>query len=116
MTPTGVWSHAYATWRVLRRLRRSAERRAQPRSYTRHARANISAAVALLDWLAERDTTLAETGQVDIDTWLTGGLGPLPGARLPALGRQRRPRPPARRPHPRPHPGQVRQRRTTAGH
>lgn len=65
--------HAYATWRVLRRLRRSAERGGRPRTHTRHARANISAAVAFLDWVAERDTTLAETGQGDIDTWLTGG-------------------------------------------
>ena len=39
---------AYATWRVLRRLRRSAERRAQPRSHTAHARANIGIAAAFL--------------------------------------------------------------------
>ncbi len=65
--------HAYATWRVLRRLRRSAERAGRPRSYTRHARANISAAVAFLDWLADRDVPLAEARQDEVDTWLTGG-------------------------------------------
>jgi hypothetical protein len=64
---------AYATWRVLRRLRRSAERAGRPRSYTRHARANITAAAAFLDWLAERDIPLAEVGQGDVDTWLIGG-------------------------------------------
>jgi hypothetical protein len=64
---------AYATWRVLRRLRRSAERAGRPRSYTRHARANITAAVTFLNWLAERGVPLAHAGQADIDTWLTGG-------------------------------------------
>jgi hypothetical protein len=67
--------HAYATWRVLRRLRRSAERRAQPRSYTRHARANITAAVTFLNWLADRGLPLAEAGQNEIDIWLAGGPG-----------------------------------------
>jgi hypothetical protein len=61
---------AYATWRVLRRLRRSAERAGRPRSYTRHARANITIAVAFLNWLADRGVPLAQAGQADIDTWL----------------------------------------------
>lgn len=65
--------HAYATWRVMRRLRRSAERAARPRSYTRHARANITAAVELLNWLADRGIPLPDAGQDDVDTWLTGG-------------------------------------------
>jgi hypothetical protein len=65
--------HTYATWRVLRRLRRSAERAGRPRSYTRHARANITAAVAFLNWIADRGLTLAEVGQGDADTWLAGG-------------------------------------------
>ena len=64
---------AYATWRVLRRLRRSAERAGRPRSYTRHARANITAAVAFLNWLADHGPTLTEAGQGDVETWLTGG-------------------------------------------
>lgn len=65
--------HAYATWRVLRRLRRSAERAGRPRSTTAHARNNIAAAARLLDWLAERGLALAEATQSDIDTWLTTG-------------------------------------------
>lgn len=62
---------AYATWRVLRRLRRRAERTDGPWTATRHAKTHLTATVALLDWLAERDLTLAETGQADIDDWLT---------------------------------------------
>ncbi len=64
---------AYATWRVLRRLRRCAERAGRPRSYTRHARANITAAAAFLNWIADLSLALAEVGQGDIDTWLSGG-------------------------------------------
>jgi hypothetical protein len=65
--------NAYATWRVLRRLRVSTELADRERSYTRHAHINITAAVGLLDWLSEHGTTLADAGQGDIDTYLTGG-------------------------------------------
>jgi hypothetical protein len=65
--------HAYATWRVLNRLRRSAQRGNRPRTYTRHAHANISAAARFLDWLGEREITLDQAGQGDVDQWLTGG-------------------------------------------
>lgn len=65
--------HAYATWRVLNRLRRSAQRGDRPRTYTRHAHLNISAAARFLDWLSEQETTLDQAGQVDVDLWLTGG-------------------------------------------
>jgi hypothetical protein len=65
--------HAYATWRVLRRLRRSAERADRPRTYTRNARVTISAAAALLNWLADHGIPLAEADQTDVETWLTGG-------------------------------------------
>ena len=61
----------YATWRVLRRLRRSAERSARPRTYTRHAHLKITAATRFLAWLAQRHTTLTTAGQADIDDWLT---------------------------------------------
>lgn len=65
--------HAYATWRVLNRLRRSAERGQRPRSYTRHAHLKITTAVRFLDWLTRRETTLAQARQGDVDQWLTGG-------------------------------------------
>jgi hypothetical protein len=64
--------HSYATWQVLRRLRVSAARGDRPRTYTRHARTNINAAIDLLNWLADHATTLAHTGQADIDTYLAG--------------------------------------------
>lgn len=66
---------AYATWRVLRRLRRRADRAPGPWTPTRHAKTHLNAAVALLDWLADRDLTLTEAGQTEIDTWLTTGPG-----------------------------------------
>jgi len=60
----------YATWRVLRRLRRSAERSARPHTYTRHAHLKITAATRFLAWLAQHGTTLTTAGQADIDDWL----------------------------------------------
>lgn len=63
----------YATWRVLRRLRARAERTDRPRTVTRHARDQLTAAAGLLDWLADRGLTLEQTRQGDIDTWLTAG-------------------------------------------
>ena len=65
--------HAYATWRVLNRLRRSAQRGDRPRTHTRHAHLNISAAARFLDWLSEQEITLDQAGQGDLDQWLTGG-------------------------------------------
>lgn len=61
----------YATWRVLRRLRRRAEHTPGPWTATHHAKTQLTAAVRLLDWLADHDTTLADASQGDIDTWLT---------------------------------------------
>ncbi|HET6949044.1 MAG TPA: hypothetical protein VFI47_01620 [Acidimicrobiales bacterium] len=61
---------AYATWRVMRRLRRSAERNPRPRTYTRHARVRIRAAADFLTWLAQRGLTLAACRQGDVDIWL----------------------------------------------
>lgn len=66
---------AYATWRVLRRLRRRAEATTAPRTATNHARTNIKAAVRLLDWLDQRDTALTHATQTDIDAWLATGPG-----------------------------------------
>ena len=63
----------YATWRVLRRLRGRAGRAQGPRTAIRHARNQLTAAIALLDWLAARGLTLKKASQGDIDTWLTTG-------------------------------------------
>jgi hypothetical protein len=62
---------AYATWRVLRRLRHRAEHTTGPWTPTRNAKTRLSAAVALLNWLADHQRTLADARQADIDTWLT---------------------------------------------
>lgn len=64
---------AFATWRVLRRLRRGAEQRPRPRTYTRRARQQISAAARFLAWLADRHIRLREATQADLDAWLTEG-------------------------------------------
>jgi hypothetical protein len=64
---------AYATWRVLRRLRRRAARNAGPRTPTHNAKLQLRAAVGLLGWLADRDVTLAEANQAHIDAWLITG-------------------------------------------
>lgn len=61
---------AYATWQVLRRLRATAAHAQRPRTYNNHARININTAVDLLNWLADRQLTLADLRQGDIDTYL----------------------------------------------
>lgn len=66
---------AFATWRVLRRLRRGTQSRPAPRTYTAHARNKIKAAADFLAWLAARDTALTHCRQADIDEWLTTGPG-----------------------------------------
>nr|WP_313777142.1 hypothetical protein [Mycobacterium sp.] len=48
------------------------DRGTRRRTYTHHARTNINAAIDLLDWLADHETTLADTGQADIGTYLAG--------------------------------------------
>lgn len=63
----------FATWRVMRRLRRGAEARSAPRTYTAHAKNNVKAAAAFLAWLAARNTALADCRQADIDEWLAIG-------------------------------------------
>jgi hypothetical protein len=64
---------AFATWRVMRRLRRSAEASPAPHTYTAHARLKIKTAASFLTWLAANNTTLADCRQADIDNWLTTG-------------------------------------------
>jgi hypothetical protein len=60
--------HTFATWTVLRRLRRRADRGELVR--TRHAKTRITAAIRFLAWLRVRRQTLAEARQADIDIWL----------------------------------------------
>jgi hypothetical protein len=66
---------AFATWHVMRRLRRTAAAGSRPRTYTAGARNTISAAVRLLRWLGTRGTTPAGCRQGDIDDWLATGPG-----------------------------------------
>ncbi len=63
----------FATWQVLRSVRRRVEH--QPpnqRVATRYARNQISTAIGLLDWLHQRNITLADCTQHDVDRWLAG--------------------------------------------
>ncbi len=66
---------AFATWHVMRRLRRSAAAGSRPRTYTAGARNTIKAAARLLSWLGARGTTLPGCRQGDIDDWLATGPG-----------------------------------------
>ena len=66
---------AFATWQVIRQLRRASRTRRRPRTYTARARNMISAAVRFLSWLGARGTTLPACRQADIDDWLTAGPG-----------------------------------------
>jgi hypothetical protein len=58
-----------ATWHVLPGLRARAERSHITPSIRRFASEQIKCATAFLQWLGERNTTLASCGQVDIDAW-----------------------------------------------
>ena len=66
---------AFATWQVMRRLRRASEARRRPRTYTAHARNVISAAARFLSWLAARGTALSACRQADAEDWLATGPG-----------------------------------------
>jgi hypothetical protein len=59
---------AYATWGVLRPLRRRAAIGGVVR--TRHAKVRILTAVGLLAWLRDRKVAFESVGQPDIDAWL----------------------------------------------
>ena len=65
--------HAYATWRVLRRLRRRSSAQHQPRTPTGYARTRLRAAIRFLAWLDHRGVPLAECRQADVDDWLAAG-------------------------------------------
>ncbi|MFD3889139.1 hypothetical protein [Streptomyces microflavus] len=57
----------FATWRVLPRLRARAERSHITPSIRRVAAEQAKYATAFLQWLGERNSTLASRGQIDID-------------------------------------------------
>jgi hypothetical protein len=62
--------HRYATWHVVRRLRRRLAGADTTRNQSAAARGNISAAIVLLDWLSARGLTLATARQGDLEAWL----------------------------------------------
>jgi hypothetical protein len=66
---------SFATWQVMRRLRRSAAASTRPRSPTAHARNQIKAAAGFLTWLAGRGQPLAGCRHADVDDWLATGPG-----------------------------------------
>jgi hypothetical protein len=67
--------HAFATWQVMRRLRRTSQTRRRPRTYTAHARNTIGAAARFLGWLGARGTALPGCRQADVEDWLATGPG-----------------------------------------
>lgn len=64
---------AFATWRVLRSVRRHADHNTTARTAISHARNQVLSAVRFLDWLATHNLTLADCTQSDIDLWLATG-------------------------------------------
>ncbi len=62
----------YVIWHVLRRLRGRLRGASVTAGQDESVRRHVKAAVALLDWLAARDLTLATAGQGDLDAWLAG--------------------------------------------
>ncbi|MFB7293210.1 hypothetical protein [Actinacidiphila glaucinigra] len=59
----------FATWRVLPRLRARADRGHITPSIRRFAAEQIKHATAFIQWLGERNATLASCGQTDVDAW-----------------------------------------------
>ena len=64
---------AFASWRVLRRLRRRAEPNTAGRTAIQHARNQVLGAVRFLDWLAAHHLTLPTCTQGDLELWLATG-------------------------------------------
>lgn len=64
---------AYATWRVLRRARRRAEHNSDGRTPTSFPRTQLLVAARFLNWLDQRDVTLAQCSQSDVEGWLADG-------------------------------------------
>jgi hypothetical protein len=63
----------FATWHVLRSLRRRVEHRPpNHRLATRYARNQVSTAIGFLDWLHQQNIPLRDCTQHDVDRWLAG--------------------------------------------
>ena len=62
--------HRYATWHVLRRLRRRLSDTTTTYSQLASARQQIRAAVTVLDWLSSVDLTLTTADQGALEAWL----------------------------------------------
>jgi hypothetical protein len=67
--------HAFATWHVMRRLRRAAGDSRRPRTCTAHARNTINSAARFLTWLGGHGTALSACRQADIENWLATSPG-----------------------------------------
>lgn len=61
---------AYATWQVLRRLRRRAAHNTTGQSPTSYPRTQLLVACRFLGWLHQRGLTLGQCSQGDVDSWL----------------------------------------------
>ncbi|MEU7449740.1 hypothetical protein CH313_28750 [Streptomyces sp. TSRI0384-2] len=63
--------HRYATWHLLRRLRRRSRGKDITHTQLVVVRQHLRAAVYLLDWLEDQNLTLAVCRQSDLERWLT---------------------------------------------
>lgn len=69
---------AYATWRVLRRLRRRTADKPQARTATSYPRTQLLTARRFLTWLDQQGLALRECQQAHVDDWLTHGPASYP--------------------------------------
>jgi hypothetical protein len=71
--------HTYATWQVLRRLRRrAAAHNATGQSPTSYPRTQLLVATRFLAWLGQRGLTLGQCRQGEVDNWLADGTAGYP--------------------------------------
>ncbi|MFF0630440.1 site-specific integrase [Streptomyces sp. NPDC004296] len=63
--------HRYATWHLLRRLRRRSRGNDITHTQLNVVRVHLRAAVYLLDWLKDQDLTMASFRQSDLERWMT---------------------------------------------
>lgn len=65
--------HRYATWHLLRRLRRRSRGKETTHSQLQVARQHLRAAVYLLNWLDDQELTLVSCRQADLERWMISG-------------------------------------------